>query len=179
MANRHAKNRYALTVGHIAIEWNYLERDLQCLALRYLKMDAQTAAQMFAHMGNVSRAEFVGFLAKRLEDDPDMRAHVLHFVLVFHRLRANRNIVEHGVPALTRDGDFLGEIVKLDRRSGDMPFAASQATLDDFLGHLREAREYISAIRQAAEGEASPSEIEKLAMPAKLAPTAQRVDTTE
>lgn len=174
MAHRRDKNRYALAVGHIAIEWNYLERDLQCIALPYLKMDAETAAHMFAFMGNVSRADFVGWLVEREETDSALRDHILHFLAVFHRLRTNRNIVEHGVPALTRDGAFLGEIIKLDRRSGEMPFAASQETLDSFLKHLREARAYAGAIQDVHKGAQEPGALMRPAMPSRLPGVAQR-----
>lgn len=176
MAHHHDKNRYALAVGHIAIEWNFLERDLQCFAHRYLNVDDETAAHIFAYMGNASRAEFTEWLADRHEPNESLKSHITHFVALFHRLRANRNIVEHGVPALTRDGAFLGEIIKLGRRSGDMPFAASQETLDQFLKHLRAARDYAIAIQGA---QANPSEIsalEKPTMPQRMKPTAQRVE---
>ncbi len=174
MAHHHDKNRYALAVGHIAIEWNFLERELQRLARHYLDIDDETTAHMFAFMGNASRAEFTEWLAERFEKDEELKAHVLHFISVFCRLRANRNIVEHGVPALTRDGAFLGEIIKLGRRTGDMPFAASQETLDAFLKHLREARDYAGAIQEAQAGTKKPDALVKPAMPKRMAATAQR-----
>lgn len=176
MAHHHDKNRYALAVGHIAIEWNYLERDLQRIAHTYLAVDEETAAHMFAFMGNASRAEFTEWLAERFEENETLKSHVKHFIAVFCRLRANRNIVEHGVPALTRDGAFLGEIIKLGRRSGDMPFAASQATLDAFLKHLRDARAYAVSIEEAREGDQNPDALIKPAMPKRMAATAQRND---
>ncbi len=176
MPHHDDKNRYALAVGHIAIEWNYLERDLQRLAHHYLKLDEETAAHLFAFMGNASRAEFTQWLAERFETDDALKAHAVHFIAVFCRLRANRNIVEHGVPALTRDGAFLGEIIKLGRRSGDMPFAASQAALDEFLKRLREARGYADAIRKAHAGEQDVAALTKLTMPKRMKPTAQRVE---
>lgn len=174
MAHRHDKNRYALAVGHIAIEWNYLERDMQSLAHHYLNVDEETAAHIFAFMGNASRAEFTQWLAERFEKDDMLKTHVAHFVAVFCRLRANRNIVEHGVPALTRDGAFLGEIIKLGRRTGDMPFAASQSALDDFLKSLRDTRDYAGAIRAAHRGEQDSATLVKLDMPTRMKPTAQR-----
>jgi len=176
MAHHHDKNRYALAVGHIAIEWNYLERDLQCLAQRYLGLDEETTARVFAYMGNASRAEFTEWLAGEHETDAVLKSHVAHLVALFHRLRANRNIVEHGVPALTRDGEFLGEIIKLGRRSGDMPFAASQETLDQFLKHLRAARDYAIAIQGAQANPDEISALEKPSMPQRMKPTAQRVE---
>ena len=174
MPHHHDKNRYALAVGHIAIEWNYLERELQRLARSYLDIDEETTAHMFAFMGNASRAEFTEWLAERFEENETLKSHVLHFISVFCRLRANRNIVEHGVPALTRDGAFLGEIIKLGRRSGDMPFAASQATLDTFLKRLREARCYAVAIQEAQTGAQKADALVKPAMPKRMAATAQR-----
>ncbi len=176
MAHHHDKNRYALAVGHIAIEWNYLERDLQRLAHHYLNMDEETTTHIFAYMGNASRAEFTEWLADRFEQDETLKAHVQHFVALFCRLRANRNIVEHGVPALTRDGAFLGEIIKLSRRSGDMPFAASQATLDAFLKHLRAARGYAVSIQGVQAGEQAAADLVKPAMPKRMKPTAQRIE---
>lgn len=176
MAHHHDKNRYALAVGHIAVEWNYLERDMQRLAHHYLDVDAETAAHIFAFMGNASRAEFTQWLAERFETDDALKAHVVHFVAVFARLRANRNIVEHGVPALTRDGAFLGEIIKLSRRAGDMPFAASQGALDAFLKSLCDSRGYAAAIRAAHNGEQDSATIVKLAMPERMKATAQRMD---
>lgn len=176
MAHHHDKNRYALAVGHIAIEWNYLERDLQRLAHSYLNVDEETAARIFAYMGNASRAEITEWLADRYEQDETLKTHILHFIAVFCRLRANRNIVEHGVPALTRDGAFLGEIVKLGRRSGDMPFAASQGTLDTFLKHLRAARDYAIAIQDAQAGQGDAAALVKPAMPKRMKPTAQRTE---
>jgi hypothetical protein len=178
MAHHHDKNRYALAVGHTAIEWNYLERDLQRLAHHYLAMDMETAAHMFAFMGNVSRADFTAWLADRFEDDLALKDHIHHFVRVFQRLRANRNIVEHGVPALTRDGAFLGEIIKLDRRAGDMPFAASQKELDRFLKDLHAARDYVLAILEAL-GSDQKDRLDNLVqpeMPARMRTTAQRID---
>ena len=174
MPHRHDKNRYALAVGHIAIEWNYLERDLQRIAHAYLAVDEEITAHIFAYMGNASRAEFTGWLAERDEQNDVLQSHIKHFMAVFRRLRANRNIVEHGVPALTRDGAFLGEIIKLDRRSGDMPFAASQAALDTFLKDLREARAFADSIQKAQIGEQSPDRIIKPAMPIRMTATAQR-----
>ncbi len=176
MAHHHDKNRYALAVGHIAIEWNYLERDLQRLAHHYLDVDEETAAHIFAYMGNASRAEFTEWLAGRFERDELLKSHVLHFIAVFCRLRANRNIVEHGVPALTRDGAFLGEIIKLGRRTGAMPFAASQATLDGFLKYLRGARDYAVAIQEAQTGERDAAALVKPSMPKRMKPTAQRAE---
>lgn len=178
MSRHHDKNRYALAVGHIAIEWNFLERDLQCLALNYLSVDAETGAHMFAYMGNISRADFTGYLADRFEEDLAVKDHVHHFVRLFHRLRANRNIVEHGVPALTRDGTFLGEIIKLDRRAGDLPFAASQGELDRFLKDLHATRQYVCALREIAEGDRKDAieTLKKPKMPARMRVTAQRVE---
>ncbi len=176
MAHHHDKNRYALAVGHIAIEWNYLERDLQRLAHHYLDVDDETTAHIFAYMGNASRAEFTEWLAERFEDDAVLKEHVVHFISVFCRLRANRNIVEHGVPALTRDGAFLGEIVKLSRRDGEMPFAASQATLDTFMKHLRNARAYAIAIQSAQVDSNLTAALVKPAMPKRMKPTGQRVE---
>lgn len=178
MAHRHDKNRYALAVGHIAIEWNYLERDMQALAHHYLNVDEETATHIFAFMGNASRAEFTQWLAERFEKDAKLKAHIVHFVAVFCRLRANRNIVEHGVPALTRDGAFLGEIIKLGRRNGDMPFAASQSALDEFLKCLRDTREYAGAIRSAHRGEKDSAALLKLDMPKRMKATAQRIEET-
>lgn len=177
MAHHHDKNRYALAVGHIAIEWNFLERDLQCLALNYLNLDADAAAHMFAFMGNVSRAEFTAYLADRYEEDISLKDHIHHFIHIFHRLRANRNIVEHGVPALTRDGTFLGEIIKLDRRAGEMPFAVGKKEIDSFLKDISMAREYIVAIREVVEGDKKDqiSRLKKPAMPVRMKTTAQRV----
>ncbi len=177
MAHHPDKNRYALAVGHVAIEWNYLERDLQRLAHHYLTMDAETAAHMFAFMGNVSRADFTAWLVDRFEDDLAVKDHAHHFVRIFQRLRANRNIVEHGVPALTRDGAFLGEIIKLDRRAGDLPFAASQTELDQFLRDLHDARAYVCAILEAV-GSDRKDRLDGLAqpdMPARMRQTRQRV----
>ena len=178
MGHKHDKNRYALAVGHIAIEWNYLERDLQCLALNYLEMDAETAAHMFAFMGNISRADFTAWLADRFEEDLAIKEHVHHFVRLFHRLRANRNIVEHGVPALTRDGAFLGEIIKLDRREGELPFAASQDELDQFLKDLGTAREYATVIRDIINGDRKDrlDTLEKPDMPERMRVIAQRYE---
>lgn len=173
MAHHHDKNRYALAVGHIAIEWNWLERDLQQLALHYLNMDNETAAHMFAFMGNISRADFTAYLAERFEDDDVLKEHITYFIALFHRLRANRNIVEHGVPALTRDGSFLGEIIKIDRR-GAMPFAASQAGLDQFLKSLRAARGYAGTIIDCIANDCPTSSLEKPSMPNRLKAPAQR-----
>jgi len=177
MPHRHDKKRYALAVGHIALEWNYLERDLQRLAHHYLDVDAETAAHIFAFMGNISRAEFTGWLAERHEEDAGLKRHIGHFLALFHRLRANRNIVEHGVPALTRDGAFLGEIIKLDRRGGDMPFAASQTTLDQFLKDLNAARGYVNAILDALSGEEKSSALERPPIPARLPAPLQRPES--
>lgn len=179
MAHHHDKNRYALAVGHIAIEWNFLERDLQCLALNYLNLDADTVTHMFAFMGNVSRADFTAYLADRYEEDLSLKDHIHHFIHMFHRLRANRNIVEHGVPALTRDGTFLGEIIKLDRRQGDMPYAAPQEEVDKFLQEIAATRRYVIAIREIVEGDKKDllSKLKKPEMPARMHATAQRVDS--
>ncbi len=174
MAHRHDKNRYALAVGHIAIEWNYLERDLQRIALSYLNVDEETTAHIFAYMGNASRAEFTEWLTDRFEESAVLRKHVLHFLALFRRLRANRNIVEHGVPALTRDGAFLGEIIKLARRTGDMPYAASQETLDVFLKHLQEARSFAVALQEAQSDAQKIDALVRPEMPTRMTATAQR-----
>ncbi|MEM8773002.1 MAG: hypothetical protein AAGD92_15245 [Pseudomonadota bacterium] len=176
MAHHRDKNRYALAVGHIAIEWNFLERDLQCLALNYLTLDAETAAHMFAFMGNMSRADFTAYLADRFEEDIALKEHIHYFVKLFQRLRANRNIVEHGVPALTRDGAFLGEIIKLDRRQGDLPFAASQKEIDGFLKDICAARRYVTAITEVVGGDQKGKidHIDKPKMPERMRVIEQR-----
>ena len=148
MAHHHDKNRYALAVGHIAIEWNYLEHDLQQLGHNYLTVDPDVAAHIFAFMGNVTRAEFIHFLVDKFEQNDDIKSHIEHFLKVYNRLRGNRNVVEHGVPALTATGAYLDEIIKIDRRGDSLPFAASQDTLDEFLRGLRTARDYAHNIKQ-------------------------------
>lgn len=148
MAHKHDKNRYALAIGHVAIEWNYLEHDLQQIGFAYLTVDTDTAAHMFAFMGNVTKVEFIEYLAGRFEQNDVVKDHVLHFLRVYNRLRGNRNVVQHGVPALTASGAYLDEIIKIDRRGDALPFAASQATLDKFLKDLCGAREYAHAIKK-------------------------------
>jgi hypothetical protein len=148
MTHHHDKNRYALAVGHIAIEWNYLEHDLQQLGHNYLTVDPDVAAHIFAFMGNVTRAEFIGYLVEKFEQDPDVKAHIYHFLKIYNRLRGNRNVVEHGVPALTATGAYLDEIIKIDRRGDALPFAAPQETLDSFLQDLHCARNYAHQIKQ-------------------------------
>lgn len=148
MSHHHDKNRYALAVGHIAIEWNYLEHDLQQLGNNYLTVDADVAGHIFAFMGNVTKVEFIGYLIDKFETDPAIRTHLEHFLHLYNRLRANRNVVEHGIPALTASGAYLDEIIKIDRRGDALPFAASQATLDTFLQDLRAARSYAHDIKR-------------------------------
>jgi len=148
MAHRRDKNRYALAVGHIAIEWNYLEHDLQLLGFAYLTVEDDVASHIFAFMGNVTKVEFIDYLAHRFEKNSGVKAHVLHFLKLFNRLRGNRNVVEHGIPALTQSGAYLDKIIKIDRRGDAMPFAASQKTLDAFLKELCAARSYAHEIKK-------------------------------
>lgn len=148
MSHHHDKNRYALAVGHIAIEWNYLEHDLQQLGNNYLTVDADVAGHIFAFMGNVTKVEFIGYLINKFETDSAIRAHLEHFLHLYNRLRANRNVVEHGLPALTASGAYLDEIIKIDRRGDALPFAAPQATLDGFLHDLRAVRDYAHALKR-------------------------------
>jgi len=148
MTHHHDKNRYALAVGHIAIEWNYLEHDLQQLGFNYLTVDADVAAHIFAFMGNVTKGEFIHFLIEKFETNAAIKAHVTHFLQIYNRLRGNRNVVEHGVPAMTPSGVYLDEIIKIDRRGDALPFAASQDTLDDFLKDLSAARDYAHQIKR-------------------------------
>ena len=148
MAHHHDKNRYALAVGHAAIEWNYLEHDLQQIGYNYLTVDADTAAHLFAFMGNITKVEFIEYLIGRFEKNEDVKAHILHFLKIYNRLRGNRNIVEHGVPAVTASGVYLDEIIKIDRRGDALPFAASQETLDEFLQDLHAARAYAHDIKR-------------------------------
>ncbi len=175
MAHHHDKNRYALAVGHIAIEWNYLEHDLQQLGYNYLTVDTDVASHMFAFMGNVTKADFIHYLVDRFEKDEAIKAHIIHFLKVYNRLRANRNVVEHGVPALTSSGAFLDEIIKIDRRGDALPFAASQERLDTFLKDLHAAREYAHQIKKMIdvfadddEGAPDPTAFKKMRLPSRL-----------
>ncbi len=175
MNHHHDKNRYALAVGHAAIEWNYLEHDLQQIGFHYLTVDADVAAHIFAFMGNMTKAEFISFLAHKFEENAATKGHLFHLLKIYNRLRSNRNIVEHGIPALTASGAYLDEIIKIDRRGDALPFAASQETLDRFLKDLRSARDYARAIKQMidvlADDDAAltdPHAIKKPAMPPKL-----------
>ncbi len=175
MAHHHDKNRYALAVGHIAIEWNYLEHDLQQLGHNYLTVDPDVAAHIFAFMGNVTRAEFISYLVGKFEQNADIKAHIEHFLKIYNRLRGNRNVVEHGVPALTATGVYLDEIIKIDRRGDALPFAASQDTLDSFLHDLRDARDYAHHIKQMIDilsddmdGRPDPATLVKPPMPKRL-----------
>lgn len=175
MAHHHDKNRYALAVGHIAIEWNYLEHDLQQLGNNYLTVDADVAAHIFAFMGNVTKADFIRYLVEKFEPDVATRGHLDHFLKLYNRLRGNRNVVEHGVPALTTSGAYLDEIIKIDRRGDTLPFAASQDTLDRFLKELRLARDYAHEIKRIIDVLAddhddapNPATLKKPAMPKRL-----------
>ncbi len=175
MNAHNAKNRYALTVGHAAIEWNYLEHDLQQLGFNYLTVDADVAAHIFAFMGNVTKAEFIHYLVEKFEHNKAVKAHIFHFLTIYNRLRGNRNVVEHGVPALTPSGVFLDEIIKIDRRGDALPFAASQETLDCFLKDLCGARDYAREIKQMidiladdAPETPDPVTLEKPPVPARL-----------
>ena len=186
MAHHHDKNRYALAVGHAAIEWNYLEHDLQQIGFRYLTVDADIAAHIFAFMGNVSRAEFIAWLVEKVEADKAVVKHIRYFLEMYARLRANRNVVEHGVPALTRSGAYLDEIIKIDRRGDALPFAASQEMLDAFLQDLRAAREYAGAIKRLIDPltnddgpQIDAASLNKPAMPERLSPLAFRKDNAE
>ncbi|MHA7870854.1 MAG: hypothetical protein ACX939_00745 [Hyphococcus sp.] len=181
MARHPDKNRYALAVGHIAIEWNYLEHDLQQLGNNYLTVDADVAAHIFAFMGNVTKVEFISYLVDKFEADADIRAHLEHFLRLYNRLRANRNVVEHGIPALTASGAYLDEIIKIDRRGDALPFAASQATLNAFLQDLRAARAYAHSLKQmidvlADDGESipDPASLAKPRMPKRLSSPSHR-----
>ncbi len=175
MAHYNDKNRYALTVGHIAIEWNYLERDLQQLGFSYLTVDIDIAAHIFAFMGNVTKAEFIAYLVEKCEENTAIKAHLQHFLKLYNRLRGNRNVVEHGVPALTRSGAYLDEIIKIDRRGDVLPFAASQESLDGFLKELRAARDYAHEIKKLVDVFAddkdntpSPEILQKPPLPERL-----------
>jgi len=175
MAHHHDKNRYALAVGHIAIEWNYLEHDLQQLGYNYLTTDTDVAAHIFAFMGNVTRAEFISYLVAKFEQNADIKAHIEHFLKIYNRLRGNRNVVEHGIPALTATGAYLDEIIKIDRRGDALPFAASQDTLDRFLHDLRDARDYAHHIKQMIDvlsdemdNRPDPATLAKPSMPKRL-----------
>ncbi len=169
MNHHNDKNRYALAIGHAAIEWNYLEHDLQQLGFSYLTVAADVAAHIFAFMGNVTRAEFIHYLIDRFETNDAVKAHVFHFLKIYNRLRSNRNVVEHGIPALTPSGAYLDSIIKIDRRGDALPFAASQETLDAFLKDLRTARDYAKHIKHMidilADDEPAERDPEKLAMP--------------
>jgi|GEM_PF-3131949 len=175
MPHHNDKNRYALAVGHITIEWNYLEHDLQQLGFHYLTVDADVAAHIFAFMGNVTKAEFIRYLVERFEMNDAIKAHLFHFLTIYNRLRNNRNIVEHGVPALTPSGVYLDEIIKVDRRGDALPFAAPQETLDGFLKDLRSARDYAREIKHMidiladdAPEARDPETLEKPPVPARL-----------
>jgi len=175
MAHRHDKNRYALAVGHIAIEWNYLEHDLQLLGFSYLTVEEDIASHIFAFMGNVTKVEFIDYLVNRFEKSNEVKVHLLHFLKLYSRLRGNRNIVEHGIPALTQSGAYLDKIIKIDRRGDAMPFAASQQTLDAFLKELCTARGYARQIKKRIDltpdekdGAPGPVEIEKPTLPKRL-----------
>ena len=171
------KNRYALAVGHAAIEWNYLEHDLQQIGFAYLTVDEDVAAHIFAFMGNVTRAEFIAYLIDRFENDLALAEHLKHLIAIFNRLRANRNVVEHGLPALTQDGKYLGDIIKVDRRGDALPFAASQETLDRFLKDLRAARDFASALRARITNKSDGSPLpDRPAMPKRLTAYEHRRD---
>jgi hypothetical protein len=175
MANNPTKNRYALDVGHIAIEWNYLEHDLQLLGFAYLTVEEDVASHIFGFMGNVTKVEFIEYLVDRYEKNKEIKGHLKHFLKIYNRLRGNRNVVEHGIPALTQSGAYLDKIIKIDRRGDAMPFAASQDTLNGFLKDLHRAREYATAIKsmidlmgEDRENVPGPEEYDRPMMPPRL-----------
>ncbi|MBT8471161.1 MAG: hypothetical protein HKN14_03985 [Marinicaulis sp.] len=171
MARHPDKNRYALAVGHVAIEWNYLEHDLQQLGYHYLTVDADVAAHIFAFMGNVTKVEFIGYLVEKFETNDAVKPHIHKFLKIYNRLRGNRNVVEHGVPAITETGVYLDKIIKIDRRGDAMPFAASQETLNLFLKDLQRAREYAKAIHdilQSKQKAAKANALKKPSLPKRL-----------
>lgn len=168
MSQKDDKNRYALSVGHIALEWNLLEHDFQRIGGRYLAIDPEITMHIFAFMGNVSKRDFVQFLIERFEKNETARDYLLHFVNVFHRVRANRNIVEHGLPAITEGGAYLDKIIKISQRGDTMPYAASQTELDEFLKDLRSTRAFAKDIETALDKNGDFTGIQKIKMPRRF-----------
>ena len=161
------KNRYAIAVGHVALEWNLLEHDLQRLGARYLTVDDDVTAHIFAFLGNASRIDFIRYLVDKFEDNQLAREHIAHFLDIYNRLRANRNVVEHGMPAITPSGVYLDRIIKIGRRGEEMPFAAPLSALDDLLKDLATTRGYAHAIEECADN-GNFDGLEKPSMPARL-----------
>lgn len=144
-----SQKKYFESVGEIAVLWNYLERDLHVIGYNYLNCDSDVAGHIFGAMRNVEKAEFIKFLASKYESNPGVQEHVNHFIQAFNRIRENRNIIEHSVPATPLTSEYMGQIVKVSKRGIANLHSAPMEQISNLIDAMKDYRRYALMIALA------------------------------
>ena len=68
MTIRWTIREYAEVTGMITIQWNYVERAVNSVGWSYLGGDIDVASHIFNGLKNVSKGEFIIYLAEKYEN---------------------------------------------------------------------------------------------------------------
>ncbi len=150
MAKKPSLRTFAETVGHISIQWNWLERHVNAYAYHYLGGDSDVASRILGEFGNVTKTEFIKFLLRKHEDDERLVDHGNHLLIGFDVLRQNRNIIEHSVPGRTHDGKYEGLIGKANKIGILSPFELPIEDLKKQLSLIKNYRQYTILVHASA-----------------------------
>lgn len=150
MARKPSLRTFAETVGHISIQWNWLERHVNAYAYHYLGGDSDVASRILSEFGNVTKTEFIKFLLRKNEGDERLVDHGHHVLIGFDLLRQNRNIIEHSVPGGTREGKYKGLIAKANKIGVLTPFELPIEDLKKQLSLIKHYRHYTIFVHAAA-----------------------------
>jgi hypothetical protein len=143
MANHPAFSSYAKIIGEIAITWNKLERRLDSLIFHYLTVESDVAGFILGAIGNEMKAELAKFLIEKYEKNSDAKSCGLLCVALLNRLRENRNILEHAIPHLNYNQQYIGTIGKADKRGMTKAFVAPISNLKDLVKSINSANSYM------------------------------------
>ena len=117
-------------------------------------------------------------MLRSTKTDPQILSHVKHIIKTFNILRENRNLIEHSLPNETEEGEYLGQLWKLDRRGKPQQFIASEQELKKLLDDLKRTKIYTrrmammikSLDRESEDGQLILSSFGKPPLPRKLNP---------
>jgi hypothetical protein len=114
MAKSSAQSTYAMLIGEIAIGWNRLEREINNIALHYLREEPTVATFVLAKLRNEDRADFLKLLVNLREEGNNSKYYVLYLVSAFKVITSNRNVLAHGIPATDYGERYVGHVYKLN-----------------------------------------------------------------